>query len=100
MPPFIQPIGVTTMLPLRFATVESYVNHDVANEILSEKTKAGGVVEFNLQILAQTMFEHDEVKMKRRILKVYCDDVKIAFSNATQTEGTLVGSEIKCTVIL
>lgn len=88
------------MLPIRFATVGYYVNHDMADEILLEKAKNGGVVEFNLQIVAQTMFEHDEVRMKRRILKVYCDDIKIAFSNTTQTEGTLLGPEVKCTVIL
>ncbi|CAA6667622.1 unnamed protein product [Spirodela intermedia] len=97
LPPFYQGKGISTAVPARFAAVSAYVDPDVASSILKERSN-GGVVNFHVRIMAWVRFRAGAWRTRRHVMRVYCDNVRIGFSNSTSLIGSLEGAPKTCRV--
>ncbi|CAA7404440.1 unnamed protein product [Spirodela intermedia] len=97
LPPFYQGKGNSTAVPARFAAVSAYVDPDVASSILKERSN-GGVVNFHVRIMAWVRFRAGAWRTRRHVMRVYCDNVRIGFSNSTSLIGSLEGAPKTCRV--
>ncbi|KDP29882.1 hypothetical protein JCGZ_19149 [Jatropha curcas] len=95
IPPFKQDTKNQTTIDAAFAAVESYVDGWVVNDINGEKSH--GAVEFNLRLVADVGFKVGGFRARRRLLRVWCDNVPIGFS-VNGGSGNLTGGARECKV--
>ncbi|XP_077240058.1 NDR1/HIN1-like protein 26 [Tasmannia lanceolata] len=86
LPPFYQSKENITTVRARLAADSAYIGDGVVSDIAGERSH--GAVSFNFKVIAWVRFRSGAWRTRKRILKVFCDDVKIAYANATAF-GTL-----------
>ncbi|MQM08193.1 hypothetical protein Taro_041042 [Colocasia esculenta] len=96
--PFYQEKGDSRVLPARFSAVGRYVGGDVANGIAGERSSNGGAVVFHVRFFGRVNFRSGAWRTRRHYMRVYCDNVKFVFGNATASVGTFTGSPQQCEV--
>uniref|UniRef100_A0A1D1ZK44 Uncharacterized protein At1g08160 n=1 Tax=Anthurium amnicola TaxID=1678845 RepID=A0A1D1ZK44_9ARAE len=95
LPPFYQGKGDSTVLPARLAAVAEYVDPD-----LTKDRAVAGAVDFDVKVMAWVRFRAGVWRTRRHVMRVFCGDVRIGFSNSTAVVGSLVGQPKRCQVDL
>ena len=78
-----------------------YVSGDVTKGIQSERGKDNGGVHFQVRIFSWSVFNSGGWRIRRHVMRVYCDDVVIGITgsnSSTATSGKLLGAPKQCTV--
>ncbi|RZC84136.1 hypothetical protein C5167_046923 [Papaver somniferum] len=97
--PFFQEKKNETTISTRFTAMGTYVGERTAKDILGDKNNGGGL-RFNVRMLAWVRFRSGAWRTRRHLMRVFCEDVRIGFPNATSSAGTLSGSSKVCEVHL
>uniref|UniRef100_A0A1D1YY22 Uncharacterized protein At1g08160 n=1 Tax=Anthurium amnicola TaxID=1678845 RepID=A0A1D1YY22_9ARAE len=101
LPPFYQGKGNSTVVAASFAAAADYVDADAANGIAKERSSNGGVVVFHVRVTAWVRFRSGAWRRTRsHLMRAFCDNVRIGFSNATSAVGSLAGPPQPCKVYL
>nr|XP_043632884.1 NDR1/HIN1-like protein 1 [Erigeron canadensis]XP_043632885.1 NDR1/HIN1-like protein 1 [Erigeron canadensis]XP_043632886.1 NDR1/HIN1-like protein 1 [Erigeron canadensis]XP_043632887.1 NDR1/HIN1-like protein 1 [Erigeron canadensis] len=90
--PFVQGKKNETAFGAKFASVSSYVNDK--NGIANDRIK-GNAVAFNIRMVARVRFKAGSWWAKRRVLRVYCPDLNVAFSTNATSSGSLTAAGVK-----
>ncbi|XP_068663375.1 NDR1/HIN1-like protein 10 [Aristolochia californica] len=93
--PFFMGKRNSTTLRARLASVSGYVDAGAAKEMTAEMGK--GQVKFDAAVMAWVRFRAGDWWTRRRILRVFCEDVTIAFSSPSGP-GVLSGKPTVCDV--
>ncbi|WCJ41893.1 Late embryogenesis abundant (LEA) hydroxyproline-rich glycoprotein family [Euphorbia peplus] len=94
IPPFKQDTGNVTTVEASFSALDAYVD-GAATRINGDRTR--GAVGFNLRLIAGVGFRINGLRARRRMLRVWCDDVAVGFS-ANGGSGNLTGGPRECKV--
>ncbi|KAL6870930.1 hypothetical protein ACP4OV_014778 [Aristida adscensionis] len=97
LPPFSQGPRNTTTLSFRLAVDEAYVGPDDAAAL---KGGAGGTVEVQIRLVAVAVFDRGGWRTRRRVMRVMCDGVPVAFRGKNSTEAAFNGPARRCDVVL
>lgn len=97
MPPFNQGTRNQTELNAKFAVVGSYIGNKALNGINSDRS--GGSVKFDFRLEALARFKYRGWRLRRKWVRVWCDDVAVSLSSNNQS-GNLVGGSKKCRVAI
>ncbi|XP_065867194.1 NDR1/HIN1-like protein 10 [Euphorbia lathyris] len=95
IPPFKQDTKNVTSVDASFSALDAYVD-GAANEIDSDMRR--GAVGFNLRLIADVGFKIKGVRARRRVLRVWCDNVAVSFSG-NGGSGNLTGGARECQVL-
>ncbi|KAJ9177881.1 hypothetical protein P3X46_009812 [Hevea brasiliensis] len=95
IPPFKQDTKNHTTMDAEFSVVDSYVDERVVNGINGDR--ANGAVGFEVRVVADVGFKVGGFRARRRLLRVWCDNVSIGLS-ANGRSGNLTGGARKCKV--
>ncbi|XP_077234428.1 NDR1/HIN1-like protein 10 [Tasmannia lanceolata] len=87
--PFYQAKRNLTTVRARMVVDSFYVGDKVMRNIAAERSL--GAVNFNFRLVAWVRFRSGAWRTRRHLMRVFCEDVKIAYSNATAL-GTLFGT--------
>ncbi|XP_068658129.1 NDR1/HIN1-like protein 10 [Aristolochia californica] len=79
--PFFMEKRNSTTLTARLAAISGYVDVSAAKDMTAER--AEGQVKFDVGVIAGVRFRAGDWWTRRRILRVFCEDVTIAFSSPT-----------------
>ncbi|KAJ0969660.1 hypothetical protein J5N97_022537 [Dioscorea zingiberensis] len=99
LPPIDQGTRNVTEIKAMLVAVGEYVGVDVAHSIDTER-RSTGTVGFQVRVLAWVRFSSGAWWTRRNVLRVFCDNVKIKFPNATSTVGSLERAFKPCLVRL
>ncbi|KAE8733043.1 Detected protein of unknown function [Hibiscus syriacus] len=89
--PFVQGTREVNTVEASYSVVDSFVEGKVVDEMNVERTR--GEIRFNIKVLADVAFRYGGWRGRRRLLRVWCDD--LAFSGSP---GKMTGSSKKCSV--
>ncbi|KAG8644783.1 hypothetical protein MANES_11G165500v8 [Manihot esculenta] len=95
IPPFKQDTKHLTTIDAEFSAVDSYVDERVVNGINGDRAR--GSVGFNLRVVADVGFKVGRFRARRRLLRVWCDNVDIGLS-ANGGSGNLTAGSKECKV--
>uniref|UniRef100_A0A0D9XP92 Uncharacterized protein n=1 Tax=Leersia perrieri TaxID=77586 RepID=A0A0D9XP92_9ORYZ len=97
LPPFAQPPRNTTTLQFRLEVDGAYVGADDAAPL-----KGGGVgtMEVQVRLAAVAVFDRGGWRTRRRVMRVMCDGVPVAFRGKNGTEAAFDGPARRCDVLL
>ncbi|KAG9455040.1 hypothetical protein H6P81_007944 [Aristolochia fimbriata] len=93
--PFYMETRNSTTLRARLAAVSGYVDGAVAKDMADDRGK--GQLKFDVGVVAWVRFRAGDWWTRRRILRVFCQGVPIAFSTPT-APGVLSGKPTECDV--
>ncbi|BAF27645.1 Os11g0157300 [Oryza sativa Japonica Group] len=97
LPPFAQPPRNTTTLAFRLEVDGAYVGPDDAAPL-----KGGGVgtMEVQVRLAAVAVFDRGGWRTRRRVMRVMCDGVPVAFRGKNGMEAAFTGPARRCDVVL
>ncbi|KAF4371055.1 hypothetical protein CsatB_028376 [Cannabis sativa] len=93
--PFTQGTRSQTSVNATFSAFNSYVEKSVVSGIATDRGR--GIVNFNIRVLARVGFRTGGWRLRRRLLRVLCEDVGVGLSSTSGT-GKLVGGGRECRV--
>uniref|UniRef100_A0A7N0V0Y1 Late embryogenesis abundant protein LEA-2 subgroup domain-containing protein n=1 Tax=Kalanchoe fedtschenkoi TaxID=63787 RepID=A0A7N0V0Y1_KALFE len=93
--PFAQGKKNLTTIRVSFAASGSYLN-DRTLKALSADRSDDGVVGFEVRIFSRVLFDAGIWRIRRRLLRVFCDDLKIAIGSSGS--GNMTGGAKGCRV--
>ncbi|XVE59636.1 hypothetical protein DITRI_Ditri05aG0062000 [Diplodiscus trichospermus] len=89
--PFVQGTRNVSTVEASYSVVDSFVEGKVVDEMNGERSR--GQIKFNVKVLADVAFRYGGWRGRRRILRVWCNDVAL-----TGSSGELTGGPNKCSV--
>ncbi|KAL2932691.1 NDR1/HIN1-like protein 10 [Bienertia sinuspersici] len=95
LPPFDQPTKNQTSMDANLVASSAYISSGALDKFNGDRSK--GTIKFDVQIMALVRFKAGGWRARRRILRVYCDDLPLQFSS-NSTKATLSGSPKRCAV--
>ncbi|KAJ6309740.1 hypothetical protein OIU76_014636 [Salix suchowensis] len=95
IPPFKQGKKNVTDINAEYGAMGSYIVGRAVDEINGDKRR--GLVSFNLKIIADAVFKVGGFRARRRLLRVFCDDLAVGFSGNSGS-GNLTGGARRCNV--
>lgn len=95
IPPFKQGKKNVTDINAEYGAMGSYIVGRAVDEINGDKRR--GLVSFNLKIIADAVFKVGGFRARRRLLRVFCDDLAVGFSG-NGGSGNLTGGARRCNV--
>lgn len=93
LPPFDQPTKSITTINATVVASDVYIDSDVSDRFKEDRSK--GSVRFDVQLVSIVRFKSGGWRARRRFLRVYCDDLPVAFSSS---KGTLTDAPKRCDV--
>ncbi|KAM0947430.1 hypothetical protein DsansV1_C08g0086161 [Dioscorea sansibarensis] len=99
LPPMDQRKGNVTEIQARLVAMGEFVGADVAQRIDRER-RTMGTVGFQVRVLSLVRYSSGVWWTRTNVLRVFCDDVRIKFANATENAGLLDGTAKPCLVRL
>ncbi|XP_059668656.1 NDR1/HIN1-like protein 10 [Cornus florida] len=93
--PFSQPKNKQNLIRSRFALVRANVGDNVAKAISSDRAR--GSVSFGVRVLSLVRFRTGGWRMRKHLLRVYCDGLNIGYSSSNG-RGTLLNPSKECEV--
>lgn len=99
LPPMDQKKGNVTEIKARLVAMGEFVGEDVGQRIESER-RTMGTVGFQVRVLSLVRYSSGVWWTRTNVLRVFCDDVRIKFANATANAGLLDGTAKPCLVRL
>ncbi|KAF8397966.1 hypothetical protein HHK36_016892 [Tetracentron sinense] len=97
LPPFHLGKKNQTTVRARFVALSAYVGDRVVMDIAGDR--AAGVVNFNVKMLAWVRFKTGAWRTRIRLMRVFCNGVRVGFSSSTGP-GTMLGGSGECEVDL
>ena len=97
LPPLYQEKRSSTTMGAIFSAIAAYVDPNVGNAIAKERSNSG-VVTFNARMVAWVRFKSGAWTTRRHMIRAYCDNIRIGFSNSTALTGSLQGPATTCHV--
>lgn len=95
IPPFRQGKRNVTDIDVEYGATSSYIGERTVNQINSDEGRR--LVSFNLRIVADAGFKVEGFWARRRLLRVYCNDVAVGTSGNGRS-GNLTGGAVRCSV--
>ncbi|KAL3610948.1 hypothetical protein D5086_001968 [Populus alba] len=95
IPPFRQGKRNVTDIDVEYGATSSYIGQRTVSQINSDEGR--GLVSFNLRIVADAGFKAEGFWTRRRLLRVYCNDVAVGISRNGRS-GNLTGGAMRCSV--
>ncbi|XP_021767420.1 NDR1/HIN1-like protein 10 [Chenopodium quinoa] len=95
LPPFEQGTKNVTTMDAQLVASSAYLELDLVNKLRDDRSR--GSVKFDVQVLALVRFKAGGWRARRRFLRVFCDDLAVAFSS-NSTKGNLSGGPRRCSV--
>jgi hypothetical protein len=95
IPPFKQAKKNVTDINAEYGAMGSYIAGRAVNQINGDKGR--GSVSFNLKIVADAVYRVGGFRARRRLLRVFCDDLAVGFSG-NGGSGNLTGGARRCKV--
>ncbi|CAI0398452.1 unnamed protein product [Linum tenue] len=86
-----------TAMETRFSIVNTFVDQSVTDAVDEERRKHGSVG-FDLEVAAGVGFKVGELRARRRLLKVSCDDLDVRLDGNGGGSGNLTGVPKRCDV--
>ncbi|XP_074556476.1 NDR1/HIN1-like protein 26 [Curcuma longa] len=99
LPPFDQENGNFTMLRATLEAAGEHVGTDVATGMSDDRASSDGMA-FQVMVESWIWFKARLWRTSGSLMRVYCEDIKIAFANKTASSGSMVGPAKKCQVKL
>lgn len=93
--PFDQDTKNITTMDAKLVASSAYIESELVNRIKGDRST--GMVNFDVQVLALVRFKAGGWRARRRILRVFCDNLSVSFSS-NSTMGTLSGGPKRCSV--
>ncbi|KAK1587167.1 hypothetical protein Q3G72_010284 [Acer saccharum] len=94
--PFKQDTRNQTDLTAKFSIIDYYVDAKHVNDLNSQRTH--GSVNFNVKLEAIAGFRYGAWRARRRLIRVWCNDVPVNVSSSSGGSGNLVGGPRNCKV--
>ncbi|XWS73848.1 hypothetical protein CRYUN_Cryun02cG0164400 [Craigia yunnanensis] len=89
--PFVQGTRNVITVEASYSVVDSFVEGKVVDEMNGERTR--GEIKFNVRVLTDVAFRYGGWRGRRRVLRVWCNDVTL-----TGSSGKMTGGPKKCSV--
>ncbi|KAK5818510.1 NDR1/HIN1-like protein 10 [Gossypium arboreum] len=89
--PFVQGTREVNSVEASYSVVNSFVEGKVVDAMNGERSR--GEIKFNIKVVADVAFRYGGWRGRRRILRVWCDDVAL-----TGSSGKMTGGFKKCSV--
>ncbi|XP_062082558.1 NDR1/HIN1-like protein 10 [Humulus lupulus] len=93
--PFTQATRSQSSINATFSAANSYVEQSVVSGIATDRGR--GTVNFNIRVLARVGFRTGGWRLRRRLLRVLCENVGVGVSS-TSGSGKLIGGARECRV--
>ncbi|KAB5520137.1 hypothetical protein DKX38_024456 [Salix brachista] len=95
VPPFKQGKRNVSNFDVEYGATSSYIGGRAVSQINSDERR--GLVSFNLRIVADAALKVEGFWPRRRLLRVYCNDVEVGISG-NGGSGNLTGGATRCSV--
>lgn len=98
IPPFAQGKKNQTALNATFSAANSYVDGRVVSSINGDRTR--GTVSFDVGVRGRVGFRTGWWRMRRRFLRVFCENVAVSVSSSGGGSGKMAGGPRGCRVVI
>ncbi|KAK9044657.1 hypothetical protein V6N11_058552 [Hibiscus sabdariffa] len=84
--PFVQGTREVNTVEASYSVVDSFVEGKVVDAMNGERTR--GEIKFNIKVVADVSFRYGGWRGRRRLLRVWCDDLALSGSSGKMTGGS------------